>query len=185
MRQGRAIIGAIAFLFVAPGIVAGVIPLLISHGRFSPAFFGIEALGWVGVAVILIGLAPLLDSFARFAVNGGTPAPIAPPDRLVVSGFYRFVRNPMYLGVVAIIAGQGLLFANAWLFVYAAVVWLIFHLNVMVVEEGRLMHSFRWDYHDYCQAVPRWVPRLTPWTAGPPRVRPFLGCVSRICQERA
>ena len=106
----------------------------------------------------------LLDSFARFAVQGvGTPAPIFPPRRLVVTGLYRYVRNPMYVAVVSTILGQGLIFGNFTLLAYGALIWLLFHVFVLVYEEPTLRAGFGSEYGLFCAAVPRWIPRLTAW----------------------
>lgn len=113
------------------------------------------------IALILLGLPLLLEAFARFALQGrGTPAPVLPPERLVVFGFYRRVRNPMYVAVTALILGQALLLGDVRLLVLAAVVWLTFHLFVLLYEEPRLRQRFGRDYEAYCGAVPRWLPRL-------------------------
>ena len=105
----------------------------------------------------------LLDSFARFALQGlGTPAPIAPPTNLVVSGLYRYVRNPIYVAVVAVILGQAVLFADSDLLGYGALLWLFFHIVVIAVEEPTLRQSFGAEYEGYCASVPRWLPRFTP-----------------------
>lgn len=94
MQQGsKAIVGSIAFLFVAPGIVAGVIPWAISGARMEAALPGLEPLRWPGVALLALRAMLLIETFSRFALQGlGTPAPIAPTRSLVVSGSYRFVR---------------------------------------------------------------------------------------------
>jgi protein-S-isoprenylcysteine O-methyltransferase Ste14 len=85
----------------------------------------------------------VLDSFARFALEGlGTPAPIAPPRNLVVSGLYRYVRNPIYVAVVAMILGQAVLFADRRLLWYGALLWLFFHVWVVMIEEPTLSQSF-------------------------------------------
>jgi protein-S-isoprenylcysteine O-methyltransferase Ste14 len=106
----------------------------------------------------------LLESFARFALQGlGTPAPVFPTRRLVVTGVYRYVRNPMYVAVAAIILGQALLFGSVALLEYGAVVWLMFHLFVLLYEEPTLRGVFGSDYEAFRAAVPRWIPRLTPW----------------------
>lgn len=86
-----------------------------------------------------------------------------PPERLVVFGFYRRVRHPMYVAVTALILGQALLLGDVRLLVLAAVVWLTFHLFVLLYEEPRLRQRFGRDYEAYCEAVPRWLPRLRPW----------------------
>ena len=105
----------------------------------------------------------LLDSFARFAIQGlGTPAPVAPPQRLVVSGLYRYVRNPMYVAVVSLIFGQALLFGSISLLEYGFVVWLGFFAFVLVYEEPTLRGKFGKEYEDYCSRVGRWIPRLRP-----------------------
>jgi protein-S-isoprenylcysteine O-methyltransferase Ste14 len=110
------------------------------------------------------GTVPLLDSFLRFALEGlGTPAPVAPPQRLVVSGFYRHVRNPMYVGVVTMILGQGLFFADVRILAYAAIVWLAFYAFVVGYEEPTLQQQFAGAYAEYRANVPRWLPRLAPW----------------------
>src|SRR5262245_62257088 len=98
MRRFWASLGSLVFFILAPGTVAGFVPWWLTRWRISPPFFGIEPLRWVGAALIVLGLLPLLSSFARFAWDGlGTPAPIAPPTNLVVTGFYRRVRNPIYV----------------------------------------------------------------------------------------
>jgi protein-S-isoprenylcysteine O-methyltransferase Ste14 len=105
--------GTVLFFFLAPVTVAGIVPWLITGWRFQDAFLGIDALRFAGVALIVAGLDVVVDSFARFAVLGrGTPAPAYPTGRLVMSGAYRHVRNPMYVAVLSAIAGQALLFAN-------------------------------------------------------------------------
>ena len=92
----------------------------------------------------------------------GTPAPVFPTRHLVVSGLYRYVRNPMYLAVVSTILGQGLTFGNVTLLEYGGLVWLLFHLFVVVYEEPTLTASFGSDYKLFCTEVPRWIPRFRP-----------------------
>src|SRR5262245_11916477 len=131
-----------------------------------PALLGQEALRWVGVVLIVIGAAILVESFARFVIQGfGTPAPVAPPKRLVVGGLYRHVRNPMYVGVLSAVIGQALLFGAAGLLWYATIVWIAFHLFVRVYEEPTLRETFGEEYERFCANVPRWLPRLRPWRA--------------------
>jgi protein-S-isoprenylcysteine O-methyltransferase Ste14 len=114
--------------------------------------------------MMVAGLPVLLDSFARFALQGlGTPAPVAPPAHLVVTGLYRYVRNPMYVSGVLIIAGQGLFFGNLGVLTYVLVVWLIFHLFVLFYEEPVLRGKFGAEYDEFRANVRRWVPRLRPW----------------------
>jgi protein-S-isoprenylcysteine O-methyltransferase Ste14 len=100
------------------------------------------------------------------AAGLGTPAPIAPTQHLVVTGLNRYVRNPIYVTVAAVIFGQALLFGDWRLFAYGAVVWLVFHLFVVGYEEPTLKRSFGAEYEAFCINVPRWIPRLTAWRGG-------------------
>jgi protein-S-isoprenylcysteine O-methyltransferase Ste14 len=114
--------------------------------------------------LIIVGVPGLVDSFARFALEGlGTPAPIAPPQKLVVTGLYRYVRNPIYIAVVAVILGQALLFGDGRLLWYGALLWLFFHVWVVMIEEPTLEQAFGAEYESFRTNVPRWIPRLTPW----------------------
>jgi protein-S-isoprenylcysteine O-methyltransferase Ste14 len=163
MRRTLAIVGTLFFLVIAPGIVAGLIPWLISGWRWRSPFLDGALLRWLGGALILAGIPMVLDSFTRFAIEGvGTPAPIYPTDRLIATGLYRHVRNPMYVGVLAVIAGQALLLGDIWLIVYAALVWLAFHIFVVGYEEPILRRRYGAQFDDYCALVPRWLPRLRP-----------------------
>ncbi len=167
----EALLGSAAFFIVAPGTVAGLIPWLITHWRFGEdASLGA---GVAGVVLIILGLAILIECFVRFVVKGrGTPAPIAAPKELVVSGFYARVRNPMYVAVLSIVFGQSLLFACAALIAYGVVLWFAFLLFVLYYEEPRLKHEFPEAYAAYFAAVPRWIPRLKPWRPAPEALNP-------------
>jgi protein-S-isoprenylcysteine O-methyltransferase Ste14 len=162
-----ALLGSLVFLVIAPGTAAGLVPWLVTRWRFEPALFGLEPLRWLGGLLIAAGLVVILEAFGRFAIQGlGTPAPVLPPKRLVVGGFYRHVRNPMYVAVVSLIAGQGLLFGEPWLIAYAAAVWLVFHGFVTLYEEPTLSRTYGAEYEAFRAAVPRWLPRLEPWRGG-------------------
>jgi protein-S-isoprenylcysteine O-methyltransferase Ste14 len=165
-RRSRviAVFGSAAFLLIAPGTIAGYLPWTITRWRMQPPLVGFAALRVVGAVLIAIGLVGLLDSFRRFALEGfGTPAPVLPPQMLVVSGLYRFVRNPMYCGIVFAIVGQSLLFGSARLLLYAGVLWLMFHVWIVVYEEPTLRATFGAQYDEFRANVPRWIPRGTPW----------------------
>lgn len=156
-----AILASAVFLVVAPGFVAGVAPWWLSHWRFQPAFLGLPLFRFAGGILLTVGAAGLLDSFLRFALQGlGTPAPVFPTRHLVVTGLYRYVRNPMYVAVVSAIVGQGLLFGNVSLLEYGALVWFLFHLFVLAYEEPTLEAAFGEEYRRFCAEVPRWIPRL-------------------------
>ncbi len=119
---------------------------------------------YLGAALIAAGISGLADSFLRFALQGlGTPAPIAPTRHLIVTGLYRYVRNPMYVAVAAIILGQALLFGDWRLFVYGALFCLVCHLFIIAYEEPTLQKSFGPEYELFQANVPRWIPRLTAW----------------------
>lgn len=161
MNRTAAVLGSALFLVLAPGTIAGLIPWWITAWKapLAPLPLAIP-----GGALIVGGAALLLECFGRFAVQGrGTPAPVAPPERLVVSGAYRRVRNPMYVAVVALILGQAALLAAPWLLVYGLLVWAAFHTFVLAYEEPTLRRMFPQDYAAFFAAVPRWIPRLTPW----------------------
>ena len=159
-----AILGSALFFVVAPLFLAGLIPWAMTHWEFQPPFFGLQATRAVGILLIAAGLPGLIDSFARFAVQGlGTPAPIAPTQNLVVTGLYRYVRNPIYIAVVAVILGQAILFGDSRLLVYGGLMWLAFHAFVLTYEEPVLSERFGTQYEDFRANVPRWIPRLSPW----------------------
>ena len=159
-----AILGSALFFVAAPSIVAGLIPWWITRWEFQPPFFDLQATRAVGILLIIVGLPGLVDSFARFALQGlGTPAPIAPTQNLVVTGLYRYVRNPMYVSVVAVILGQAILFGDWRLMIYGGLMWLAFHAFVLAYEEPVLAQTFGAQYEEFRANVPRWIPRLSPW----------------------
>lgn len=162
MRRTGALIGSAVFLLAAPGTVGVAIPWFISRWtRESGSFSSVSGLG---VLLIALGAAGLIEAFLRFALKGeGTPAPVAPTRKLVVGGLYRHVRNPMYVSLLGLILGQALLFESAGLIAYATVVWLAFHVFVVFFEERRLARDFGAEYEAYRRHVPRWIPWLTPW----------------------
>jgi protein-S-isoprenylcysteine O-methyltransferase Ste14 len=159
------LLGSFIFFCVAPGVVAGIIPGEIAGWQIGPPFLGLGVFRVVGVLLIIIGAACLLESFARFAIKGhGTPAPVAPPATLVVSGLYRYVRNPMYIAVVATILGQALLFGSIGVLGLAGAVWCLFYLIVIAYEEPTLRWQFGDSYSAYQAGVRRWWPRVKPWS---------------------
>jgi protein-S-isoprenylcysteine O-methyltransferase Ste14 len=153
--------GSAVFFVLAPGIVAGLVPWLITGWRVEPIWAPLRVLGWV---VLVPSVVVLVSAFVRFVVEGfGTPAPVAPPSKLVVGGFYRYVRNPMYLCVLGAIIGQALVFGQLLVLVYAAVVCFAFYAMVHWHEEPSLRRNFGNQYDTYRDAVPGWLPRLRPW----------------------
>jgi len=163
MTAARAWLGSIAFLLVAPGTVAGIAPWLVGGWRFH-SWPGTPIAAPVGATLVLSGTAVVLHAFVAFATRGvGTPAPVAPPRHLVVSGAYRHVRNPMYVALLAVIVGQALVFGDLRIAVYGAGVFAAFAGFVHLYEEPTLRRRFGADYARYVANVPRWIPRLTPW----------------------
>lgn len=158
----RAWVGTLVFLVVTPGVVAGLIPWTITRWRIP--WPGGSPVVVVAAVVILCGVAVLLDAFARFARADGTPAPPAPTAHLVVVGPYRYVRNPMYLAVLAIVLGQALLFGSWGALIYAGVVLLAVALFVRGCEEPTLELEYGEEYREYRRNVRGWIPRVRPWT---------------------
>lgn len=160
-----AIVGSFVFFWIAPATVAGWIPYLLTRWQLQAPLLGIPAGRGAGLALAVTGLAGIVECFIRFAIKGrGTPAPIAPPENLVVTGLYRHVRNPMYIAALATIVGQALLLGSVALLAYAAAVWLAFHAFVLAYEEPALQRRFGTSYERYRGNVPRWLPRLRAWS---------------------
>ena len=149
---------SLLFLIAAPGMVAGYIPLVLLR-RGSQVETGF--LAYLAIPLWLIGGAILLWSFWNFLIEGrGTPAPIDPPKELVVAGFYRYVRNPMYFGVLLILIGYFLWFGFWSLLAYTALAFIATHLFVTLYEEPTLKKKFGKSYEDYLKKVPRWIPKF-------------------------
>jgi protein-S-isoprenylcysteine O-methyltransferase Ste14 len=159
----RAWVGTVVFLVLTPGVVAGLIPGLITRWRIPWAGGWASPPAIVGGVLVLCGVLVLLDAFARFARADGTPAPPAPTAHLVVVGPYRFVRNPMYLAVLSIICGQALLFGSWGTLVYAGVVLLAVASFVRLYEEPTLEAEYGEEYRAYRRRVRGWLPRVRPW----------------------
>jgi protein-S-isoprenylcysteine O-methyltransferase Ste14 len=164
VRKVTAAAGSVVFLAVAPGVVAGLIPWLLTGWRAREPLPYWLPLRVAGIVLLTAGILALLHAFMRFVVEGiGTPAPVAPTQRLVVGGLYRYVRNPMYLAVLATILGQALALGRPILLLYAAAVGAAFVAFVRRYEEPALRHRFGERYEAYRRAVPAWRPRRKPW----------------------
>jgi protein-S-isoprenylcysteine O-methyltransferase Ste14 len=163
MRTFSAIAGSAAFFIAAPGVVAGLVPWLLTDHWGLP-WSSLPGFVPVGGLLIVTAIAALLHAFGRFALEGlGTPAPVAPTERLVVGGIYRHVRNPMYVAVLSIILGQALLFSSWTLAAYAIIGAIAMVSFVRLYEEPTLARRYGAQYEIYRRAVPAWLPRLTPW----------------------
>jgi protein-S-isoprenylcysteine O-methyltransferase Ste14 len=162
--KARAAAGSLVFLMLAPGVVAGLIPWLLTGWEMREPLPYWLPLRVVGAILLAAGVGALLHAFWRFVVEGlGTPAPVAPTERLVVGGLYRYVRNPMYLAVGAVIVGQALLLGQPILLLYAIAFAVAVAAFVHWYEEPTLLHQFGEQYEEYQRAVPAWYPRREPW----------------------
>jgi protein-S-isoprenylcysteine O-methyltransferase Ste14 len=145
---------ALAFLAL-PAMVAGVIPALIVRGM-APAH------GFVGLGAAVIGAGCVILGWCVrdfFASGRGTLAPWDPPVHLVIVGLYRLVRNPMYIGVLTIVAGWSVLYLSPWMALYAAFLAAAFHVRVIVHEEPWLSRRFGPEWSAYAASTRRWLPR--------------------------
>jgi protein-S-isoprenylcysteine O-methyltransferase Ste14 len=160
VSRTRAAIGSLLFFGIAPGVVAGLMPWLLTDWEVRGSA-GLSVAGIVGLVMIAAGGGALVGAFVRFVVEGlGTPAPVAPTKHLVVGGLYRYVRNPMYTAVVGTILGQALLLNQPVLWGYAALVGAAVATFVHLYEEPTLSRRYGAEYDAYRKAVPRWLPRL-------------------------
>jgi protein-S-isoprenylcysteine O-methyltransferase Ste14 len=158
VRRAAAAAGSAAFFVVAPGVVVGLIPWALTGGWDARDPWA--PLVVLGAVLLAAGLLVLVYSFVRFVVEGiGTPAPVAPPEQLVVGGLYRYVRNPMYLAVTAMIVGQALILGRPALLLYAAAFVAAVASFVHFYEEPTLARRFGAEYDAYRRAVPAWWPR--------------------------
>lgn len=159
----RSIVVSVLFtLFGGPAFVLVYLPLAITRFRIPAAERRSET--FIALALIAIGLIPLLDSIRRFVFIGrGTLMPNVPTEHLVVSGLYRYVRNPMYVGDLIALIGETILFRSVALALYTAAAGLGFHLFILRYEEPTLRRRHPEGYPHFERNVPRWLPRLTPW----------------------
>jgi protein-S-isoprenylcysteine O-methyltransferase Ste14 len=155
---------AVSVLFTVlggPALVLVLMPWYITHFRIAAGEPMVQIAG--AATIIGLGLIPLLESIGRFVLVGrGTLLPAVPTEHLVVSGPYRYVRNPMYVGVITALAGEALLFWSRHMVVYLATIWIIMHIFVCFYEEPTLAQKYGEEYEGFRHNVPRWIPRLRP-----------------------
>jgi protein-S-isoprenylcysteine O-methyltransferase Ste14 len=150
---------SLTFLILVAGLGAAYVPfaLLPKDPHVETGLFA-----YLAFPLWLLGGVMILRCFWDFTFTGhGTPAPIDPPKQLVTTGFYRYVRNPIYVGALIILIGHFLWFKSMWMLAYAVVVFLTFHLLVTLYEEPTLKATFGAAYEQYCKSVPRWFPKIT------------------------
>jgi len=154
----RAAIGSAVFFVIAPFLFGGIVPWWLAGWEVNDDFP--LPLRVLGAAIALAGAAFVVVTFARFVVEGiGTPAPVAPTEHLVVGGVYRYVRNPMYIAVLSVIAGQALFIGRPAILLYAALFWAVVASFVRFYEEPTLVRQFGAEYEAYRRDVPAWIPR--------------------------
>lgn len=153
----RLFIKNVLLTLLVPSTVAVCAHLLFSGHQLNGSVFFMVS----GIVLILLGAALALWAIWCFGVAGrGIHAPIDAPTVLVIQGPYRFIRNPMYCGVILMLTGWSNLFGNFWLLIYSMTVALMFHTFVVLYEERRLRRKFGPAYRQYCQTVGRWIPRV-------------------------
>jgi protein-S-isoprenylcysteine O-methyltransferase Ste14 len=150
----------ILFTVLVPGTVAVYLPLRVVTQPPAVLSFDWRTSQLVALLPLLLGATIYFWCLWDFAVKGrGTPAPIDAPKRLVVRGLYKYNRNPMYVGVLLVIAGWAVWLQSKPVLIYGAVVAIFFHLFVVLVEEPLLKRKFGEAYLRYCGEVGRWLPR--------------------------
>jgi len=148
------------FTILQPGVVAGLIPYWILGDQVGYLFnkqLLNPGLHYFGLVVFLIGLVIMIGCIMNFALKGrGTLSPLDPTQKLVISGPYKWSRNPMYVGVVLMLIGEAVFFLSFELGTYALFIFILFHVFIMLVEEPRLKRDFGEKYGRYCAQVRRW-----------------------------
>jgi protein-S-isoprenylcysteine O-methyltransferase Ste14 len=162
MRKPATAAASLAWFTAVGGTFGCLLPYLLNYWHFRqplPYWWIAQAAGAVAICG---GMVPVAGSFLEFFKAGGTPVPAASPPRLVVSGWYRYVRNPIYAGFTIVLIGQALLFGSAGLLEYTVVAWIIGAAAVRWYEEPVLTRKFGADYQAYRRNVPAWIPRPRP-----------------------
>jgi protein-S-isoprenylcysteine O-methyltransferase Ste14 len=152
------ILKTVVFTIVVPGFVAVWVPHQLARPISKPP---LDAITIIACLLTTLGAAAYLTTAWTFAYHGlGTPAIVDPPKTLIARGLHRYVRNPMYISVLLVVLGQAALFRSWPLLIYAACLWLFFHLFVLFYEEPVLQKKFGASYEQYRHSVPRWIPHL-------------------------
>lgn len=147
------------FTILQPGLVAGLFPYLILGSRVKQIFSQYFRLPqYFGSIIFFIGLIIMIKTILQFAFEGeGTLSPADPTRRLVVRGLYQYSRNPMYIGVMAMLIGEAVFFEGGGLWLYVLFVGIAFNIFILLVEEPRLKRDFEEEYEQYKQKVRRWL----------------------------
>ena len=157
--MGSLLIRNLIFTILQPGIVAGFVPYLIlqNESKALPTW-PINPVHFLAIWIFFLGAFIMFNCIASFAIKGkGTLSPVDQTKQLVISGLYRYSRNPMYVGVVLILIGEALFFQSNTLWIYSVIIFLVFNIFILFVEEPRLRRDFKDQYENYCQQVRRWI----------------------------
>ena len=161
-RRVALIVTTLLSTIAVPGGLLVGIPYSLLRSGLEIRRFDLGPLWIVGIVAVIVGIAVLVWCTAGFVIFGrGTPNPVDPPRSLVARGIYRRVRNPMYVAIGVILAGEAMLFGSTALIVYAVALMAVFHVFVVSYEEPTLRRLFGSPYDEYCARVPRWIPTVT------------------------
>jgi protein-S-isoprenylcysteine O-methyltransferase Ste14 len=156
-RGSHAGLAALVFTLVVPFPMTVGVPWLITRWRFGRAYFGLEWTRGLGVVMIVVGAVLLLAAISWLAHEGVKPYP--PIERLITTGPYAYTRNPMYLGVILILLGQGLLFGSLGVAIYGLCLLAVFHIFEITLDDPFIKKKIGKPYEDYLRDVPGWIPR--------------------------
>ena len=155
----RTALKTLFFMLLVPGIFLGCVPIWSMAA--DTALFSFGVFRWLAIPFWLAGAMVMLWCAWDFTFKGrGTPAPIDPPKELVITGLYRYVRNPMYVGALILLGGYIFWFPSRAIIAFPIVFFIDFHLFVLAYEEPTLRRKFGTAYGDYCKSVPRWIPKF-------------------------
>ena len=147
------------FTILQPGVVAGLLPYWILGSRFTETFKnGLSSFQYIAIFILAAGIAILFYCIGLFIVKGkGTLSLADPTKKLVVSGLYKFSRNPMYIGVMLMLIGEAVLFSSSSLWLYTIIAFIAFNLFIIYHEEPRLKRDFGTEYQQYLKTARRWL----------------------------
>ena len=157
------LISLLAFIIIVIP-VGYYIPYKIHNYRPLLLDIHIGNLRYIGLVLIALGTLIISWGYLTFIFLGkGTPFHALPPEKLIIKGLYRYVRNPMLVGVLFVFFGESILFESTVIIIYMILGTSIYHLILVLFEEPQLRKRFGDSYFKYCKNVPRWIPRLTPY----------------------
>jgi protein-S-isoprenylcysteine O-methyltransferase Ste14 len=158
-----AILGTLIYLLLLLPFFLIWIPYRILLSPEQIYVFDIGVFRYLGLVPIALGVIIYVFCSLSFVFIGkGTPVPFTPTKELIVTGLYRFVRNPLYIAGVFVLTGEALLFQSIGIFFYCLIMFKEFNLHVLM-EETQLADKFGKSYEQYRNSVPRWIPRLKPY----------------------